>query len=198
MPFVHTRRFHRNKLPHWEVEQGRYFVTVRLSDSLPRHVVQELQEVRASLVEIEAQSEQFAAMQRRYFRTLERYLDAGVGCCCLRDAPTASIVLDELKALRDWHIEAPHFSVMPNHWHAIVVPDATCEYSLSSVMKRLKGRSAKRIRQSVGGKGPLWQCEWFDRWIRDDAEWEKTVRYIRDKPVKAGLVSHWEEHTWTR
>jgi len=44
----------------------------------------------------------------------------------------------------------------------------------------------------------VWQREWFDRWIRDEAEWEKCVAYIRNNPVKAGLARTWVEHPWTK
>jgi len=65
-------------------------------------------------------------------------------------------------------------------------------------MKRLKGRTAKRIRGALGGSGAFWQREWFDRWMRDDAEWERCAAYIRNNPVKAGLAEKWEAHPWTR
>ena len=77
---VHTTRFTRGKLPHGEVENGRYFVTVRCHDSLPTEAVARLAEIHATLQSTEAQSEQFAeaqseqfaAEQRRYFQTMER------------------------------------------------------------------------------------------------------------------------------
>jgi len=65
-------------------------------------------------------------------------------------------------------------------------------------MKRLKGRTARRIRALLGGRGPVWQREWFDHWMRSDAEWEKCVAYIRNNPVKAGLAPIWSDHRWTQ
>jgi REP element-mobilizing transposase RayT len=198
MRFVHTKRFHRGKLPHWEVENGRYFVTVRLGDSLSRDVVARLLEIHRSLEQIEASSPQFAGVQRQYFRTMEKHLDAGIGACLLRNAAAASKVKDELDALDEWSVTIPHFTIMPNHWHALIVPSDDCAHSLGEIMKRVKGRTGTQIRTISGGCGAVWQREWFDRWIRNDYEWEKTVLYIRDNPVKAGLVSTWREHPWTR
>ncbi|HEX2854917.1 MAG TPA: transposase [Opitutaceae bacterium] len=151
-----------------------------------------------ALSEIEPTSEQFAALQRTYFGTMEKYLDAGAGACWLKHPGIAEPIVRELTALKEWHINAPHYSIMPNHWHALLIPASQCERSLSEILKRLKGRTAKNIREAVGGRGAVWQREWFDRWIRDDGEWEKTVNYIRQNPVKAGLVSRWEDHAWTR
>ena len=65
-------------------------------------------------------------------------------------------------------------------------------------MKRVKGRTGRKIRADVGGTGPIWQREWFDHWIRNEAEWEKTVAYIQNNPVKAGIVSDWRRHPWTK
>jgi putative transposase len=198
MHFVHTTRFRRGKLPHWEVAGGRYFVTVRLADSLPAEVVARLQEIHRALAATDPASDQFAALQRQSFRTMEKYLDAGTGSCALRDPHCAQVIITELAALSEWSVDAAHYTIMPNHWHALLVPRAGCVHSLEQVMKRLKGRSAKQLRRIVGGRGAIWQGEWFDRWMRDDSEWEKTVAYIRNNPVKAGLASRWEKHPWTK
>jgi len=152
---AHTTRFTYQHLPHWEVEQGRYFVTVRCADSLPREAVLRLTELAEIQRLIEPRSARFAAHQRETFRTLEKYLDRGHGSCPLRDAATAHVVQDELASLSDWHVSAPHLTIMPNHWHALLVPPTDCPHTLSAIMKRLKGRTAKRIRTLAGGSGPV-------------------------------------------
>ncbi|MEO6875392.1 MAG: transposase [Opitutaceae bacterium] len=195
---VHTTRFQRGKLPHWEVEGGRYFITIRLADSLPRETVLRWQEIHRGLSGIEPQSARFAALQRQYFLAMEKYLDAGAGASVLRDANLAKIVIDELLGLTEWLVEAAHFAIMPNHLHALLVPQPGCNHTLADIMKRLKGRSGHRIREALGGSGPVWQREWFDRWMRDEFEWEQTVRYIQENPVKAGLVARWQDHAWTK
>jgi len=193
-----TIRFTKRHLPHWEVLDGRYFITVRCADSLPKEAVLRLQELAEALRSIEPHSNQFAALQRESFRTAEKYLDAGYGSCPLARADTAGIVRDEFAALSDWRIEVPHFAIMPNHWHALLVPLPDSIRSLSAILKRLKGRTAKRIRRLGIGTGPVWQSEWFDRWMRSDAEYEKCVAYIRNNPVKTGLVQKWSDHPWTQ
>jgi len=195
---VETIHFHPRHLPHWEVKEGRYFVTIRSADSLPRDAVLRLSEIAETLGAIAPQSAQFAKLQRESFRTLEKYLDTGLGTCPFRQPAAARVVVDELIDMAEWHVAAPHFTIMPNHCHMMLVPDTRCRHSLSEIMKRIKGRSAKRLRQLLGGSGPIWQREWFDRWMRDDAEWEKCVTYIRNNPVKAGLVSAWPVHAWTK
>jgi len=157
-----------------------------------------LQEIHRGLSGIEPQSPRSAALQRQYFLAMEKYLDAGAGACVLRDAHLAKIVIEELIGLSEWLVEAVHFTIMPNHIHGLLVPQPGCSSTLADIMKRLKGRSGHRIREALGGSGPVWQREWFDRWMRDEFEWEKTVRYIQENPVKAGLVARWQDHPWTR
>ena len=38
----------------------------------------------------------------------------------------------------------------------------------------------------------------FDRWARTDGEAIRMRDYIRQNPVRAGLVSHWEDYPWTQ
>jgi putative transposase len=193
-----TTRFSRRNLPHWEVEGGRYFVTVRCADSLPHEAIARLAGIQEALAAVEPRSGQFADLQRRYFSTMEKYLDAASGACVLRDERAACAVVAEFSALTEWQIDVPHYTVMPNHWHAMIITREGCRHSLSAVMKRMKGRSAHAIRAAVGGKGAVWQREWFDRWMRSNAELEKCVAYIRNNSVKAGLARDWSEHPWTK
>jgi REP element-mobilizing transposase RayT len=193
-----TLRYSRGKLPHWEVEEGRYFVTVRCADSLPGEVVLRLSEIQRSISETESRSAGFLSLQRQYFRTMEKYLDAGAGACPLRDANAAGLVVQEFNELEKTGVHVPHYTVMPNHWHALIVPGSDDWIGLSAMMKRIKGRTARAIRTIVGGKGPIWQREWFDRWMRNDEEWKRCVSYVRNNPVKAGLASDWREHPWSR
>jgi REP element-mobilizing transposase RayT len=95
-------------------------------------------------------------------------------------------------------VTIPHYTIMPNHCHALVAPRAGANVGLHSLLSRLKGRTAREINLALGRTGTLWQREWFDRWIRSDAEWDRFVAYIHRNPVKAGLVRTTEDHLWTR
>ena len=198
MRLTETIRLSRRRLPHWEVESGRYFITVRCADSLPAEVVTRLSEIKQAMSAIPPGSAAFAAARREFFRSLDRHLDAGHGACHLKQPDAAAIVVDELHQLTEWEIQAPHYSVMPNHWHAILVPSDAKAHSLSSVMKRLKWRTVHRIRQIIPSTGPFWQGEWFDRWIRDEPEWNRIVTYIRNNPVKRGFAPTWQTHGFTK
>ncbi|HJT17919.1 MAG TPA: transposase [Thermoanaerobaculia bacterium] len=75
-------------------------------------------------------------------------------------------------------------TVMPNRVHAIFSP---LNIAVSEVMKRLKGRSARRANLSVDRSGPLWQHESFDHILRSDESVQSKMEYICNNPVRAGL-----------
>ena len=80
--------------------------------------------------------------------------------------------------------------VMPDHVHLLIQPlqKANQElWALSSIMKSIKGYSAKQIPQVMKHIGTIWQDERFDRIIRDQTEFQSTWEYIRQNSVKAGL-----------
>jgi REP element-mobilizing transposase RayT len=195
---VRTTRFSRGRLPRWEVEGARYFVTVRCHGSLPAEVMARLREVHHDLQNRAPASTEYGRLQRQYFLTLEIYLDRGTGSTPLRQREAAALLVNELEGLAEKGVLVPHYTIMPNHWHALLAPDEGCTIDLHEAMARLKGRTSRLVNAALGRAGPLWQREWFDRWIRDEAEWVKCRDYIRQNPVKAGLVNDWREHSWTK
>jgi REP element-mobilizing transposase RayT len=142
---------------------------------LPAEAVARIAEIQQNLQRIEAGSPQFAALQRSYFSTVEKYLDCSYGTCALQDERAARAMAAEFESISEWRVDVTHYSILPNHWHAMLEPHLECVRS-----------------------GAVWQREWFDRWMRDDAEYERCVAYIRENPVKAGLVRKWTEHRWTK
>jgi REP element-mobilizing transposase RayT len=196
--YLHTTRFTRRKLPHWEVEHPRFFVTVRCARSLPASALGRLKDIHNEVRVISPRSEKHAQLQRSYFLTIEKYLDVAAASFPLANPSAANELVDEFQRLSEWNIKVSHYSILPNHWHAMIVPDSNCRHTLSEIMRRLKGRSARRINLVLGRAGSVWQSEWFDRWMRSDTEHDKCVRYIQENPVKAGITKSIGEHTWTR
>jgi REP element-mobilizing transposase RayT len=43
----------------------------------------------------------------------------------------------------------------------------------------------------------VWHREYFDRYVRDDANYVNAVNYIHRNPVKAGLITNSEEWPWS-
>ncbi|MDZ7992398.1 MAG: REP-associated tyrosine transposase [Nostoc sp. EfeVER01] len=87
--------------------------------------------------------------------------------------------------------------VMTNHVHLLIQPLLKSEkefWSLSSIMKSIKGYSAKQIPKVMKHIGTVWQDERYDRIVRNDQEFQQYWEYIRENPVKAGLSSSPENY----
>ena len=72
----------RGYLPHWERNNGTYFVTFRLGDSLPKAVLEELLRHKRMLAAAKESGRRLLAVesvteQRLSSRKMEAYLDSG-------------------------------------------------------------------------------------------------------------------------
>ena len=59
--------------------------------------------------------------------------------------------------------------------------------TLSKWVKMWKSLSARSIRPTICG-GPLWQRDYFDRYLRSEESYAQKWEYVRDNPVRAGLA----------
>ena len=87
--------------------------------------------------------------------------------------------------------------VMPDHTHLLLqalANSAGTYIDLAEIMQGLKGASARSINKLLGRGGALWQEEYFDRIMRDAAEYEEKMEYMWKNPVKAGLVGNPEDY----
>ena len=85
------------------------------------------------------------------------------------------------------------YVIMPDHVHFFCVEQpAGARHELSRFVGRWKEWTAKGARGILGEPGPLWQEEFFDHVLRSDESYGEKWAYVRDNPVRAGLVSAWE------
>lgn len=195
MDMIPTRERWRSRLPHWEVEGKWHFVTIRCHGSLPQAVKVRLNDIHQSLQAIEAQSPEFVQLQRRYFLTVEKYLDVGSGFAPFREPKVCELCLDAMMTMQTEGWLVGEATVMPNHVHLLILRHDS-EFSLKQILQRFKGRSARRFNQALKRTGRFWQEDWFDRWMRHESERTKTVAYIRNNPVKATLTKYWADYPW--
>ena len=76
------------------------------------------------------------------------------------------------------------YCLMPDHAHLIVKIGGA---GLVDVMRDVKARTT-RVWWAHGGSGVLWQRSFYDRGMRSKDEYEATVRYVVENPVRAGSV----------
>ncbi|HKS37743.1 MAG TPA: transposase [Verrucomicrobiae bacterium] len=203
---IHTRGY----LPHVKSEGARYFVTFRLSDSLPKAVLLKYQSQRAErLHRFHAQpaatkkpgaaapgTDTLGQIDRDYFRKLEGYLDKCEGECWLRRSEIAEVVATALRFFEGKRYRLDAWVAMPNHVHAVLWPMPN--HTLSGIMQSWKRHTARETNKFLHRTGqPFWQPESFDHWIRDDEEHARCCRYVVNNPVKARLCAAPEDWKWS-
>lgn len=80
---------------------------------------------------------------------------------------------------------------MPDHFHLFVAFQPGT-MTLSEWMKSLKNSLSKALR-AMGRAGPHWQDGFFDHVLRSSESYEQKWLYVRENPVRAGLVSRAED-----
>jgi REP element-mobilizing transposase RayT len=83
------------------------------------------------------------------------------------------------------------YVLMPDHWHGFVALDDT-KLHLSAWVKSLKNNVSKVLRTS-GIQSPHWQKGFFDHVLRSSESADEKWMYVRDNPVRAGLVTNWAD-----
>jgi len=92
---------------------------------------------------------------------------------------------------RDRGVLVGRYVLMPDHLHLFVCipPEAV---GLSMWMKSLKNTVSKHWRES-GIEAPHWQKGFFDHLIRSSESHAEKWKYVRENPVRAGLVAKAED-----
>lgn len=76
--------------------------------------------------------------------------------------------------------------IMPDHLHLLVSFTWGPGNGMMNVIRNWKRYTASHF-------GIIWQRDYFDHRIRSDNDHQGSWNYIRENPVRAGLVHHYEE-----
>lgn len=88
---MRKRYFHRRNLPHLHYNEGEYFVTFRLKDSLP------LSEIKKLKDDLENSPEELSIREKRLFKRYDELLDSGrFGCMSIIEEAIAKIINETL------------------------------------------------------------------------------------------------------
>ncbi|HYL11884.1 MAG TPA: transposase [Terriglobales bacterium] len=183
----------RGRLPHWEQESATYFITLRLTDSLPKTLLEKIESERKSIVNnAKTLGRKLSPDEQKRLRNLstarvENCLDAGAGTCHLRNPAIADAVRRTLLYFDDKRYRRFGWCVMPNHVH--VVLRLFPRQQLAWVIHSWKSFSAKEANRILGQHGAFWQREYYDHLVRNEIELERALRYLAENPVKAGPVN---------
>ncbi len=83
---------------------------------------------------------------------------------------------------------------MPDHFHALIGIGES-EMTLGAICGAFKSLSNKAFWQF--GEGKLWQRQFFDHIIRNEQNFLENVEYIKQNPVRKGLVDNCEDWEFT-
>jgi REP element-mobilizing transposase RayT len=198
------KSFYRRNLPHIQPLNTALFLTFRLAGSLPKEVLGRMRDEKLVLEKAlkndsTTSQSRFRELARRHFAMLESWLDrAAIGPTWLADERIAGIVAEALHHRDGKKYRLDAYSIMPNHVHSVFAPLATGDTpeSLSSIMHSLKRNTARRANQVLERSGAFWEHESFDHYVRNRAERLRIIKYVLENPVKAGLVSKWQDWPW--
>jgi putative transposase len=165
------------------------FVTFRLADSLPLHVVERYLRERKRLDRRLAANPGDPQLRRHatmlYARRIDRCLDSGIGSCHLRSPEVARRTLDALRFFDGDRYTLLSSVVMPNHVHVLVMLRPDVEFK--KVTHSWKSDLSQVARRDPSAPRPYWQHKTYDHIVRDEVELVRLNRYIMENPTKAGL-----------
>jgi putative transposase len=169
------------KLPHFHPEGAYLFLTWRLWGSLLPP--------SADPPVYSSAGHAFVAQDR----ALER---RPLGPLWLKDPRVADLVAHAILAgeqERQFY-ELCAWVIMPNHVHLLILP----KVSMPVLMRWLKGSTARHANRILNRTGQrFWQDESFDHYLRHSSQIGRTIAYIEQNPVSAGLVCSAERWPWS-
>lgn len=207
------------KLPHWQPEEGTFFITFRLYGSIPKIIIDQLKaeykltmdeirqlkltqedvsgilpkDLNQYLTQLRQKKEREAG--KRYFASFDTFLDSNLNePHWLKQPLIADLNAENFQfyAKKYFHLWA--YTIMSNHVHLLITmkPGAPGLWKVLQDMKKYSGRQSNHI---LGREGLFWERESYDHLVRP-SEFERILMYILNNPVKAGIVSKWQDYPY--
>ena len=105
----------------------------------------------------------------------------------------AGVLIQTWRNARELHGWAVgRYMLMPDHVHLF----ARAEIEAASIavwVKSWKSFSARQAKSARITGGPLWQADYFDRYLRGNESYSEKWSYVINNPVRAGLVKRSED-----
>ena len=80
-----------------------------------------------------------------------------------------------------------HYILMPDHVHFFARPEIDAR-PMAKWMQMWKGVSARKIAKALNIQPPIWQADYFDRYLRSSESYSGKWDYVEQNAVRAGLV----------
>jgi putative transposase len=173
----------RGYLPHRDSPGLTQFITFHLADAFPAELLGEWE----TLLKIEEED------KRR--QELDDYLDKGRGNCWLRRPELAQICETAFRHFDGQRYILKSWCLMPNHVHVLAL---VTEVPMSQFVKSWKGYTAYQCNGILQrADTSFWADDYWDTYMRDEEHERRTIRYIENNPVKAGMVRQASNWPWS-
>ena len=80
------------------------------------------------------------------------------------------------------------YVIIPDHVHLFTMPDEKKSVTLHQWISVWKSISARQITAKTSAHAPIWQRDYFDRYLRTAESYSDKWDYILNNPVRAKLV----------
>ena len=122
-------------------------------------------------------------MTKTYFITASAYMHQNL----FQRTETADLLLVTLFRYRDADEFLVHeFVVMPNHIHLLLSVDD--DHAIGRAVQMIKGGFSFAMGKAGLKLKAAWQPSYYEHRVRDAEEYGRMRAYIRDNPVRRGLV----------
>ena len=183
-------------------------MSFRLAGSIPKSVEQSLvrkeqrgRKAPSGTSDSEKRAwDTYGQMERSFARWDDALDKAEGGASWLGGSDVARLVAETLHLGHGRGYDLLAFCVMPNPVHAVFAPlrkNDGSYHSVSSIMRSLKGSTARAANLALGRRGVFWQHENYDHVVRDEAEVGRVIAYVLDNPVMAGLAQARDAWEWS-
>lgn len=79
------------------------------------------------------------------------------------------------------------YLLMPDHTHFFARPSRDAD-KMADWVKMWKSVSSRALSRDLELTSPIWQADYFDRFLRSDESYHDKWEYVNANPVRAGLV----------
>ena len=112
-----------------------------------------------------------------------------------RDEVAELMVATLLKYRDAGEFELHEYVVMPNHIHVLL--SLNDQQQLGRVVQLIKGGFSYSLRKQGIVFRAVWEQRYHDRRVRDVNEFVEFSQYLRQNPVRKGLVEHAEDYPYS-
>ena len=173
-------------LPHFDAGEIVQFISMRLYDAVPRHLIDFWKE-QLQWPEGAVDPETVIKLTR----LIDKYADAGYGHCFFRQPEISQLVESSLLFNDNRAYRLLGWTVMPNHIHFMII--LLQNSSLPKTIRALKSYIAHQANIMLNRSGEFWQREYYDRYIRSWSHFIYARNYILSNPQKIGYTKKYTQ-----